>query len=89
MTAAVLSMTDADYTPRYSSDHVLGGMVHDYLKVELADPAMRWLIPRCQEASMYPARHPLMEMRKPRPGRDHECSACVSFRSSGRIEGRL
>lgn len=84
----MLAMTDADYAPRYSADHVLGGQVHDYLKRELADPSWLWLIPRCQEGQMYPARHPALEMREELPGVDHVCPGCVACRRRNQSEHR-
>lgn len=83
---AVIAMTDADYEPRYCADRILGGRVHDFLKVELADGAILWLIPRCQEGAMYPVRLPLLEMREECPGRDHVCEACLSRRRRGQVE---
>ncbi len=86
MTAAVIAMTDADYTPRYTVDHISGGLVHDYLKRELADPSWEWLIPRCQDSRMYPDRHPRIEMRMPLDT-DPVCKACASFRPHHQNEG--
>lgn len=84
---AVIAMTDEDYAPRYSVDHILGGMVHDFLKIELDDPSILWLIPRCQDGAMWPVRLPSLEMREERPGRDHVCEACLSLRRRSQAEG--
>lgn len=84
---AVLAMTDADYAPRYCADRILGGRVHDFLKLELADTSIEWLMPRCQEGAMYPVPQPRLEMREERPQRDHVCEACLSLRRRGQVEG--
>lgn len=89
--ATMIAMTDADYTPRYSADHILGGQVHDFLKRELADPSVQWLIPRCQEGAMYPPRHPRMDLREQVPrqrGADYVCRGCVARRRRDQDEHR-
>lgn len=89
---AVIEMTDADYAPRYFEDEFLGRLEHDYLKVELADPAWLWLIPRCQEGARYPDRHPSVELRDPMPrqrGLYPVCAGCAACRRRGRIAGHL
>lgn len=85
----VIAMADADYAARYSTDD---GQVHDYLKRELADPAMQWLIPRCQEGALYPDRHPRVEISDGVPrqrGSSHTCRGCLVCRRRSRIEEHL
>ncbi|WP_152521551.1 hypothetical protein [Amycolatopsis decaplanina] len=36
---------------------ILGGRIHYYLTAELADPDVRWLVPRCQEGHSNALRH--------------------------------
>jgi hypothetical protein len=38
------------------------GAFHLYRKSDLADPACQWLVPWCQEDSLYPDRHPRVEV---------------------------
>lgn len=84
----MITMADADYTARYSTDD---GQIHDFLKRELADPGVDWLIPRCQEGAMYPAeRHPHVEISDCLPrqrGNDQVCRGCLACRRRGLTEG--
>lgn len=85
MTAAVLAMTDADYEPRYCADRISGGVIHDFLKNDLADDEIIWLIPRCQESASAPAKQPQLLMRADAPARAQACTACSSLRRRDRI----
>ncbi len=86
--AAVIAMSDEDYEPRFCADRILGGQVHDFLRVDLGDGSVRWLIPRCQESAARPVMKPLLEMRAVRRQRDEVCDACSSLRRRDRVTRR-
>ena len=82
----MITMTDADYTPRFC---IYSRLVHDYLKRELADPSLEWLFPRCQEGKSYPDRHSSRELFDPLPRQrctQQICSGCAACRRRGRFE---
>lgn len=41
---------------------IYDGALHFYRKSELADPDVAFLMPWCQEGSLYPDRHPRLEI---------------------------
>ena len=86
MTAAVIAMTDEDYAPRYCADRILGGQVeHDFLKSDLQDESLRWLIPRCQGGAARPIPQPRMDVSTTASPRVRVCVPCASLRRRDRI----
>ncbi|ANN16270.1 hypothetical protein SD37_11840 [Amycolatopsis orientalis] len=78
---------DADYTARYDAE---SGRIHDFLKRTLADPAVQFLVPRCQENEVYPARHDKLDLREQIPqqrGRYRMCRGCLGCRDRRKQRG--
>ncbi|MCU1686092.1 MAG: hypothetical protein JWQ81_6831 [Amycolatopsis sp.] len=71
---------DADYTVRW---WVENGQIHQYLKADLADPAIEWLVPRCSDV-MYPVRHPRVELTLEIPRTCERSMWCRGCQVAGR-----
>ncbi|MFI6304257.1 hypothetical protein ACIBCH_20495 [Amycolatopsis thailandensis] len=85
MTAAVLAMNGADFESRYCADKLRGRPVeHDFLRTELADGSLLWLIPRCQGSAANPIPLPrLLISKNPSASpslRAQVCVPCASLR---------
>ncbi|MEV6905689.1 hypothetical protein [Amycolatopsis sp. NPDC051071] len=85
--AGLSRVTEADYAQRYYTDD---GLVHDYLKRELADPGFVHLTPWCQRGNLLPAQHLRRKVdRHPvaRHSKHQLCPPCVHERHEMR-QGR-
>jgi hypothetical protein len=67
-------------TREYRNDMQL----HLYRRAHLADTAYRYLIPRCEESAMYPARHPRDKVSINRLSGNGFCDRCVSCDAADR-----
>lgn len=80
----VIAMTNEDYEARFCPDRIRrGGQIHDYLRVELEDTDVLWVIPRCLEGASDPPTHPKLLLRSNLPrasGSYLTCRACLACR---------
>jgi len=64
----------SDWTARYYREDK---QIHRYLKAELADPGVEWLVPAHGVDPLYPERHARMEiLPEPERGRGHHRLSC-------------
>lgn len=71
---AVTAPAASDWAGRY---YLEDKQIHQYLKAELADPAVEWLVPAHSTELHYPERHARTEISdRPEPGRGHHRLSC-------------
>ncbi|SEC95478.1 hypothetical protein SAMN04489727_5741 [Amycolatopsis tolypomycina] len=74
---AVTAPAASEWAARY---HREDRQIHRYLKADLADPGVDWLVPAHSADPLYPERHARVEISdRPAPGSGHHrlcCRAC-------------